>query len=326
MNMRSTCIVMQVLADDARAAAPAPPHLLSLDSLTPDALDELLALAAELKADPDARADALAGRTVLMHFTKPSTRTRISFEAAIARLGGTAVFAGANELQLGRGEPIRDTARVVSRYCAAIVIRTHAHADVAEFAWWSSVPVVNALTDAHHPCQALADLMTLQERFGTLAGLEVAYVGDANNVCNSLVQACALAGVHVRVAAPPSLRPAQDVLAGAVVQARRSGGSVDVLDDPAEAVAGVHAVYTDVHVSMGEEKLRAAKLGALARYQVDETLMARARPDAVFMHCLPAHRGEEVTEDVLEGRQSVVFEQAENRLHTAAAVLVALTR
>jgi ornithine carbamoyltransferase len=326
MNMRSTCIVMQVLADDARAAAPAPPHLLSLDSLTPDALDELLALAAELKADPDARADALAGRTVLMHFTKPSTRTRISFEAAIARLGGTAVFAGANELQLGRGEPIRDTARVVSRYCAAIVIRTHAHADVAEFAWWSSVPVVNALTDAHHPCQALADLMTLQERFGTLAGLEVAYVGDANNVCNSLVQACALAGVHVRVAAPPSLRPAQDVLAGAVVQARRSGGSVDVLDDPAEAVAGVHAVYTDVHVSMGEEELRAAKLGALARYQVDETLMARARPDAVFMHCLPAHRGEEVTEDVLEGRQSVVFEQAENRLHTAAAVLVALTR
>jgi ornithine carbamoyltransferase len=326
MNMRRICILMQVLADDARAAAPAPPHLLSLDSVTPDGLEELLGLAAELKADPDARADALAGRTVLMHFTKPSTRTRISFEAAIARLGGTAVFAGADELQLGRGEPIRDTARVVSRYCAAIVIRTHAHADVAEFAWWSAVPVVNALTDAHHPCQALADLLTLQERFGMLAGLEVAYVGDANNVCNSLVQACALAGAHVRVAAPPAYRPAQDLLAGAVVQARKRGGSVDVLDDPAEAVAGAHAVYTDVHVSMGEEALRDAKLGALARYQVDETLMARARPEAVFMHCLPAHRGEEVTEDVLEGRQSVVFDQAENRLHTAAAALVALTR
>jgi len=252
-------------------------------------------------------------------------RTRISFEAATARLGGHPVFAGPDQLQLGRGEPISDSARVISRYCAAIVIRTHAHADVEEFAWWSTVPVVNALTDTHHPCQALADLLTLREHFGTLAGLEVAYVGDGNNVAHSLIEACVLAGIHVRLACPAGYHPHADVVAWAAGVATETGGSVRILDDPAEAVAGAHAVYTDVFVSMGEDELRDEKLAVLGRYQVDETLMARARPDAVFMHCLPAHRGEEITEAVLEGPQSVVFDQAENRLHTAAAVLVTLT-
>jgi ornithine carbamoyltransferase len=309
---------MQVIAN-------APDHLLSLGGLDPAGLESLLALAAELKADPTSHAGVLGGRSVLLHFTKPSTRTRVSFEAAVARLGGHPIFAGPDQLQLGRGEPIADTARVISRYCAAIVIRTHAHADVEEFAWWSSVPVVNALTDTHHPCQALADLLTLQEHFGTLAGLQVAYVGDGNNVAHSLIEACVLSGAHVRLACPEGYRPNADVIAWATAVATETGGSVRVLDDPAEAVAGAHAVYTDVFVSMGEEDVREAKLAVLGRYQVDETLMARARPDAIFMHCLPAHRGEEVTEGVLEGPQSVVFDQAENRLHTAAAVLVTLT-
>jgi ornithine carbamoyltransferase len=305
--------------------ANAPDHLLTLGGLDPAGLESLIALAAELKADPTAHAGALGGRSVLLHFTKPSTRTRVSFEAAVVRLGGHPIFAGPDQLQLGRGEPIADTARVISRYCAAIVIRTHAHADVEEFAWWSSVPVVNALTDTHHPCQALADLLTLHEHFGSLAGLEIAYVGDGNNVAHSLIEACVLSGAHVRLACPEGYRPHADVLAWATAVAAETGGSVRVLDDPAEAVAGAHAVYTDVFVSMGEEDVREAKLAVLGRYQVDETLMARARPDAVFMHCLPAHRGEEVTDGVLEGPQSVVFDQAENRLHTAAAVLVTLT-
>jgi ornithine carbamoyltransferase len=302
----------------------APNHLLSFAGMSPATLEGMLDVAAELKTDPSAHADVLAGRTVLLHFTKPSTRTRLSFEAAVARLGGRVVFAGADELQLGRGEPIRDTARVVSRYCAAIVIRTHAHSDVEEFAWWSTVPVVNALTDTHHPCQAIADLLTLRERFGSLAGLEIAYVGDGNNVAHSLIEACALAGVHIRVACPAGYGPSPSIVASAAAVAAETGGSVTVMDDPAEAASGAHAVYTDVFVSMGEDDLRAEKLAALGRYQVDGALMARAREDALFMHCLPAHRGEEVTEDVLEGPQSVVFDQAENRLHTAAAILVAL--
>jgi ornithine carbamoyltransferase len=304
----------------------APDHLLSLAGVTPGALESILALAAEIKADRSVHADLLKGRTVLMHFTKPSTRTRLSFESAIVRLGGHPVFAGQDQLQLGRGEPIRDTARVVSRYSAAIVIRTHAHADVEEFAWWSSVPVINALTDTHHPCQALADLLTLQERFGTLAGLEVAYVGDGNNVAHSLIEACALAGIHVRVACPEGFRPSPEIVSWSSAVANATDGSVTIIDDPAEAVAGAHAVYTDVFVSMGEDDVRETKLAALGRYQVDETLMGRARADAVFLHCLPAHRGEEVTDGVLEGPQSVVFDQAENRLHTAAAVLAALVR
>jgi ornithine carbamoyltransferase len=308
-----------------RVISAPPPHLLSLAGLVPSDLEDLLETAVDLKADRDHERDALAGRTVLMHFTKPSTRTRLSFEAAIVRLGGHPVFASADQLQLGRGEPIRDTARVVSRYAAAIVIRTHAHRDVEEFAAWSTVPVINALTDTHHPCQALADLLTLRERFGALSGLTVAYVGDGNNVAHSLIEACALAGMHVRVACPEGYRPARDVVEPAAAVAQVTGGSVTVMDDPAEAVEGACAVYTDVFVSMGEEDVRERKLADLARYQVDEALMARALPDAVFLHCLPAHRGEEVTERVLEGTQSAVFDQAENRLHTAAAVLLRLT-
>ena len=275
--------------------ANAPDHLLSLGGLDPAGLESLMALAAELKADPTVHAGALGGRSVLLHFTKPSTRTRVSFEAAVVRLGGHPIFAGPDQLQLGRGEPIADTARVISRYCAAIVIRTHAHADVEEFAWWSSVPVVNALTDTHHPCQALADLLTLHEHFGSLAGLEVAYVGDGNNVAHSLIEAvrarrCARAPGLPR-GLPPGRR--RDRLGDRRRRRDRRLGARARRSRPRPS-PGAHAVYTDVFVSMGEEDVREAKLAVLGRYQVDETLMARARPDAVFMHCLPAHRGEEV--------------------------------
>jgi ornithine carbamoyltransferase len=302
------------------------PHFLSLADTTPNGLARLTRLATELKELPHSRRDALAGHAVLLLFDKPSSRTRFSFEAAVARLGGSVVFSGPGDGVLGAREPIRDLARVVSRFFAAVVVRTHDHAAVEELARWSSIPVVNGLTDRHHPCQALADVLTLTECFGGVTGLDAAYVGDgASNVATSLIQAFAISGGWLRLGCPPDHRPDGAVLDEAQREAEDAGGQILVVDDPGEAVDGVQAVYTDVFVSMGEEAERERKLAALSPYRVDADLMARARPDAVFMHCLPAHRGEEVTDEVLEGRQSVVFDQAENRLPTAAAVLVALT-
>lgn len=301
-----------------------PAHLLTIGDLDATSLRRILDAAHAAKADPASHYGRLAGRTVLMHFTKASTRTRVSVETAVARLGGHPIFTRADELQLGRGEPIADTARVVSRMCDAIVIRTHAHADVEELAAWSRVPVVNALTDTHHPLQALADLMTLEEHFGRLAGLEVAWVGDGNNVLHSLVEAAALAGVHVRIASPAGYEPDPAVIAAASANAAQTGGSVTVMRDPHEAVAGANAVVTDVFVSMGEEAQAAEKMAAFADYQVDEALMAAAAGDAVFLHCLPAHRGEEVAAAVIDGPRSLVWDEAENRLHTTMAVLVDL--
>jgi ornithine carbamoyltransferase len=301
-----------------------PAHLLTIGDLDAAALRRIIDDAHAVKADPAAHYGRLAGRTVLMHFTKASTRTRVSVETAVARLGGHPIFTRADELQLGRGEPIADTARVVSRMCDAIVIRTHAHADVEELAEWSRVPVVNALTDAHHPLQALADLMTLEEHFGRLAGLEIAWVGDGNNVLHSLVEAAALAGVGVRIASPKGYEPDPAVIEGASAQAAVSGAAISVTRDPAEAVAGAHAVFTDVFVSMGEEAQATEKMAAFAGYQVDAGLMASAADDAVFLHCLPAHRGEEVAAEVIDGPRSLVWDEAENRLHTTVAVLADL--
>ncbi len=301
-----------------------PAHLLTIGDLDAAALRRIIDDAHAVKADPAAHYGRLAGRTVLMHFTKASTRTRVSVETAVARMGGHPIFTRADELQLGRGEPIADTARVVSRMCDAIVIRTHAHADVEELAEWSRVPVVNALTDAHHPLQALADLMTLEEHFGRLAGLEIAWVGDGNNVLHSLVEAAALAGVHVRIASPEGYEPDPAVIASASAHAAQTGGSVTVLREPAAAVAGANAVFTDVFVSMGEEAQATEKMVAFAGYQVTEALMTAASDDAVFLHCLPAHRGEEVAADVIDGPRSLVWDEAENRLHTTVAVLADL--
>lgn len=302
-----------------------PRHLLRTLDLGPADLTRLLDLAAHLKADPFSRAGVLRNQSVVLYFNKPSTRTRISFETAIARLGGTPIAVGAAELQLGRGETIEDTARTIARYARAFVIRTYGDQDVARFAAASSIPVINALTDRHHPCQSLADLMTLRERYGSLKGRRVAYVGDGDNVCHSLVEAAALAGIALAVACPRGYAPAAEIVAEAQAMARHTGATIAIGDDPAAAVAGAEAVYTDTWMSMNvPESERAARLAAFAPFQVNAALMARARPDAIFMHCLPDHRGEEVTAEVVDGPQSVVFDQAENRLHTAAALLATL--
>lgn len=296
-------------------------HLITIDDLTAPTLLALLEDARAAKANPAALAGHLTGRTVLLHFTKASTRTRISVETAVARLGGHPIFTRGDELQLGRGEPIADTAKVVSRMCDAIVIRTFSHGDVEELAANATIPVINALTDAHHPLQALADLMTLEEHFGVLAGLTVTWIGDGNNVFHSLAQACALAGIHVRIAAPSGYQPEASIIAAATATATAHGGSVTVLHDPAEAVRGANAIVTDVVVSMGEEAQYEQKLAAFAGYQVTAELINLAADDAVFLHCLPAHRGEEVTAEVIDGPRSLVWDEAENRLHTTVAVL-----
>ena len=279
-------------------------------------LDVLLDSAADFRRRPFGFVDLLLGKSAVLYFAKPSTRTRISFETAVARLGGAPIVVGPSELQLGRGETIEDTARVVSRYAAAFVIRTFADDDVRRFAAAASIPVVNALTDGHHPCQSLADMLTLQDRFGSLAGLPIAYVGGGNNVCHSLMEAGALAGCQVRVATPPQFAPDPEIVVA-------SGAFLT--DDPVLAVRGARAVYTDVWTSMGTpEDERAARRAAFRRFAVTPALMEHAADDAVFMHCLPAHRGEEVDAAVIDGPQSVVWDQAENRLHTSVALLMTL--
>jgi ornithine carbamoyltransferase len=317
------------LIDHPTASAPSA-HLKDLvraADLTPANLTRLLTLASDAKRQPYRFASELAGQMVVLYFTKPSTRTRLSFSAAAARLGASPVVVGPTELQIGRGETIEDTARVISGYAAALVVRTYADDDVRRLADAATIPVINGLTDGHHPCQSLADLLTLREHFGRLAGLRIAYVGDGNNVVHSLMEACALAGVDITVATPEGYDPDPGVVAGAHALAAGTPATVRVVRDPEEAVRGVDAVYTDVWVSMGDpEDQRVARAAALEPYRVDTQLMRLAAPHAVFLHCLPAHRGDEVTAEVMRSDQSLVFHQAENRLHTATAVLLALTK
>jgi ornithine carbamoyltransferase len=284
-----------------------PRHFLTGAELTRDELLALVARAIELKADP-LGSRALAGRSVALIFQKPSTRTRVSFEAGVFELGGHPLVLRPDEMQIGRGEAIRDTALVLSRHVAAVGIRTGPHAVVEELAEHASVPVVNMLTADHHPCQALADLTTLQETFGRLDGLVLAYVGDGNNVARSLAILGLLAGVEVRVAAPPGYQLEAD--AGATL-----------FEDPAAAVAGAHAVYTDVWVSMGDEETAAERRAALAGYRVDDALLDRAAPSAIALHDLPAHPGEEITPEVLYGARQRIWDQAENRRHAQKAML-----
>ena len=290
---------------------------LRLADLAPEELRQLLDLAAAMKTTPNAWRRALRGETLALLFDKPSTRTRTSFSAAAWRLGMASLELRPEELQLGRGESLEDTARVLSGYVAAIVVRTFEQRTLEQLAGAASVPVVNALTDEHHPCQALADLLTLEERFGRLAGLELAYVGDGNNVAHSLVEASALGGVRIRVASPNGYGPHPDVVAWA----RSIGGAVEVSEDPVAAVEGAHAVYTDTWVSMGKDIDRDVRLSDLVPYRLDAALLSHAREDAIVLHCLPAHRGEEITDDVLDGPRSAVWQQAANRLPTQQALL-----
>jgi ornithine carbamoyltransferase len=294
-------------------------HLLTGEELTPREVARIVARAGELKADPGG-STILSGRSVALIFEKPSTRTRVSFETGVAELGGHPLVLRSGELQLSRGESIRDTALVLSRHVAAIGIRTGPDADVEQLAAHATVPVVNMLTAGHHPCQALADLQTLQERFGRLDGLKLAYVGDGNNVAQSLAIGCALTGAELTIAHPEGHAPDERI----VQLAAKLGAAPSLTEDPHEAVAGARAVYTDVWASMGQEEEAEERKKKFAPYQVDEELMGLAEEDAIFLHCLPAHRGEEVTAGVIDGPRSRIFDQAENRLHAQKALLYLL--
>ena len=300
-------------------------HLLTLAELGPEWMRSVLDLSHRMKRSPGRFRGVLAGGKLGMMFDKPSTRTRVSLEAAAWGLGMLPTVLRPDELQLGRGETVADTARVLSRYLNAFTIRTFSHAMVEEFARNASIPTINALTNDHHPCQALADVMTLEEVFGRLADLQVAFVGDGdNNVCHSLIEAAALGGFTLRVATPAAYRPNAAITERAMEIARKTGGQIILSTDPFEAVDGVDAIYADVWTSMGKEEEQAARRSAFVRYRVDEALMARAASTAIFLHCLPAHRGEEVTNEVIDGPQSRVWDQAENRLHVEMAALYVL--
>ena len=299
-------------------------HFISIHDLTTEEIDELLKLAAAIKAEPAQYARALAGKSVGLLFQKSSTRTRVSFEVGVYQLGGQPLFLSANDLQLGRGEPISDTAQVLSRYLHGIMARTYAHQDVLDLAEYGTVPVINGLTDDLHPCQAMADYLTLREIFGELRSRKIAYVGDGNNMAHSLMLGAPKVGMDIAVATPEGYEVDQGYFDLALADAAAAGTKVELTHDPREAVEGASCVYTDVWASMGQEEEAEERLKAFAGFQVDAALMAGALSEAVFLHCLPAHRGEEVAAEVADGPQSRIFDEAENRLHAQKAIMVTL--
>jgi ornithine carbamoyltransferase len=300
-------------------------HFLSLKDWSRDEIELLFEQAAAIKANPDSYAGALAGQSLAMIFQKPSTRTRVSFEVGMSQLGGRALFLGSDDIQLNRGETIADTARVLSRYVQGIMARVFAHQDVTDLARHGSVPVINGLSDLLHPCQALADYFTLRERRGGFTGLKLAYVGDGNNVAHELMFGAVKLGLQFSIGCPKGYEPNPLIFKSAVRDAQKLGSPIpEVGADPYEAVAGADVVYTDVWTSMGQEAEAQARLAAFQGFQVTPEMMAAAGAEVMFMHCLPAHRGEEVSADVIDGPQSVVFDEAENRLHVQKALLVTL--
>jgi ornithine carbamoyltransferase len=299
-------------------------HFLTLDSLGRDGVREILDLSHRFKREPGQHRGALADGRVGMIFDKPSTRTRVSLEDAAWALGMLPIVLRPDELQLGHGETVADTARVLSRYLSALTIRTFAHARVEELAANSSIPIINALTDDHHPCQALADAMTLEESLGDLRGRRVAFVGDGNNVAHSLIQAAGYLGFTLAIATPEGYRPDAAIVTAGRVHGEETGGRIELVTDPRDAVRAADAVYTDVWASMGKEAEREERRHVFAGYTVNAAMMASAGPGAIFLHCLPAHRGDEVTDAVMDGPQSRVWDQAENRIYTEQAILYAL--
>ncbi len=298
---------------------------LTLQEFTKDEIWQLLKSTKNFKQKTvkGKEANGLEGKSVALLFQKPSTRTRVSFDVAISQLGGHSVYLGYAESQLGRGETVADTARVLSRYVDCVVARVNKHGDLEEMAEYASIPVINALSDLHHPCQAVADLYTVWEKLGTLEGVKVAYVGDGNNVCNSLLVGCSKLGVDVSVACPQGYEPDEGVQKMAETNAQGSGSKVEIFREPLIAVRNADVVYTDTFVSMGDESERETRLKTfLPKYRVTSDLFKHASKDALFMHCLPAHRNEEVTDEVMDGPHSVIWDQAENRLHTTKAILV----
>jgi ornithine carbamoyltransferase len=294
---------------------------LSIDDLSPSELLKLLGDADAVKADTGSWADVIARKQVALIFEKPSTRTRVSFEVAVTSMGGDAVVLRGDELQLGRGETIEDTGRVLSRYVDAIVVRTFGQDRLERLADSSTVPVVNALSDFEHPCQCLADLQTLREKKGSLEGLAFAYIGDGNNVAHSLMFGGAKTGMDVRIATPPGYEPYPQVIERSVEIAAETGGKLTVTNVVAEAVTGAEVLYADVWTSMGQETESEKRREEFRRFQVNADMISKAHPDVIVMHCLPAHRGEEITADVMDGPRSVVWDQAENRLHSQRALL-----
>jgi len=297
--------------------------LLTVNDLSAGDIDTVLERSAWLKKalKDGITHHPLKGKSLGMIFEKSSTRTRVSFEVGMYQLGGQALFLSPADLQMGRGEPVADTARTLSRYLDGIMIRTFAQSMVEELAKYATIPVINGLTDMHHPCQALADLFTIREKRGILKGLMLAYVGDGNNMAHSLIEACVTAGMRVSLACPAGYAPDAAVMRKAKQVAVRSGGELSLTDDPQKAVKGADVVYTDVWASMGQEKEHDLRVQAFKGYEVDEKLVKLAARSAIVMHCLPAHRGEEISAGVIDGPQSVVFDQAENRLHTQKAIM-----
>lgn len=291
---------------------------LTLWDLSSAEIEALVKRAIELKSGKDISNCPLIGKSVGLIFEKASTRTKVSFEVGIYQLGGHSVSMSSKEIQLGRGETVADTARTLSRYLSAVAVRTYEHSWLEEFASHASIPVINALTDKHHPCQALSDVMTIYEKKGRLKGVRLAYIGDGNNVANSLIEAAARMGLDITVACPEGHEPDTEVLE----RARRDAkGDIIILREPREAAGRADVIYTDVWISMGQEKSADEKIKRLAGYQINESLLSCAAPDAIVMHCLPAHRGQEISEGVMDGPKSVVFDQAENRLHAQKALL-----
>jgi ornithine carbamoyltransferase len=296
-------------------------HLITIEALEASAIERILALAARLKARPSLAQNALRGRSIGLIFEKPSTRTRVSFDAGISSMGGNVLYLGPQDIRLDEREATRDVARVLARYWDAAVLRTFKHSTLEEFYEYFKKPVINGLTEREHPCQALADFLTLKENFKTLKGLTLAYVGDANNVLTSLLFLAAKTGTHLHYACPKSYSPKPELLRRLTQAAKKSGARLTAFSKPEEAVKGAHAVYADVWVSMGEEKIAEVKKQAFKGFQVNRELLERAEPNAILLHCLPAHRGEEITDEAMESRYSRIFDQAENRLHVQKAVL-----
>ncbi len=298
--------------------------LISIHDLMAEDVERLFTLAASMKKSPEDHRAALSGKILAMIFEKSSTRTRVSFEAGMTQLGGAAQFLSSRDIQLGRGEPVSDTARVLSRYVDGIMARTFAHQTVLDLATYATVPVINGLTDLLHPCQALTDYFTMKEKFGRLRGLQLAYVGDGNNMAHSLMFGGPKCGVNVSIATPPGYGPDPDVTRRAIGDAAKAGTKLVVTHSMDEAVSGAHVVYTDVWASMGQEKEQERRLKDFSGWTVTNALMSLADREAVFMHCLPAHRGEEVAAEVCDGPRSVIYDEAENRLHVQKSILATL--
>ena len=301
-------------------------HLISLNDLTLEEIQQILNLSEKLKRQQKEGVvhHHLKGKTLGMIFTKSSTRTRVSFEVGMYQLGGYALFLSSNDIQLGRGETIYDTAQVLSRYLDGIMIRTFDHSDVEDLARYGNIPVINGLTDLMHPCQILADLFTVYEHKGTLKGLKLAYLGDGNNIAHSLLHGCSKVGMDIAVASPKDYMCNEKIVEEAKEAAKISGSKVIITEDPVEAIKDADVVYTDTWVSMGQESEKQVRIKIFEPYRVDGNLFSKAKEDAIFLHCLPAYRGYEVTEEIIDGPQSVVFDEAENRLHVQKAIMTIL--